>query len=62
LKAAGVTNLSSGTVAKVTNLIPNDMVYFKTVSGKVGCMLVTFVSGSSPAKESYITVDVKIEK
>ena len=62
LKAAAVTNLSSGTVSKVTNLLANEMVFFKTVSGKAGCMQVTFVSGSSPAKESYMTVDVKIER
>ena len=62
LKSAGITNLSSGTLTKINNLLTNELVYFKTVTGKIGCLQVTFVNGSSPAKESYITVDVKMER
>jgi len=62
LRSAGITNLASGTLNKITGLVANEQVYFKTAAGKVGCMLVNFISGSSPAKESYINVDVKIEK
>jgi hypothetical protein len=62
LKSAGITNLSSGTLTKINNLLTNELVYFKTVTGKTGCLQVTFVNGSSPAKESYITVDVKMER
>lgn len=62
LKAAGVTNLASGTSGKITALVSGNLVFFKTVTGKVGCMQVNYTEGSSPAKESFISVDVKIEK
>ena len=62
LRSAGVTNLSSGTTNKVTNVAANELIYFRTVTGKVGCMQVAFVNNAGPAKESYINVDVKIER
>ncbi len=62
LRSAGVTNLSSGTTNKVTVLASGNLVYFKTVGGKVGCLQVNFVNGSDASKSSYINVDVKIEK
>jgi hypothetical protein len=62
LRSAGITNLSSGTLNKITQLVSGNLVYFKTAAGKVGCMQVLFVEGSSPAKDSYMNVEVKIEK
>ena len=62
LRSAGVTNLSSGTATKITQLVAGNMVYFKTAAGKVGCMLVNFVNGADESKGSYINVDVKIER
>ncbi len=62
LRSAGITNLASGTANKITQLVANNQVFFKTSTGKVGCMLVNFVNGDSPSKESYINVDVNIEK
>lgn len=62
LRAAGITNLASGSSSKVTQLVGNNMVFFKTANGKYGAMLINFVSGSSPAQDSYINVDIKIEK
>ena len=62
IRAGGASNLASGTGPKATALAGGNMVYFKTAGGKYGVMLVNFVSGSGPAKESYINVDVKIEK
>jgi hypothetical protein len=62
LRSAAVTNLSSGTTNKVTQLATGNLVFFKTVSGKAGCLQVVFVNDAGTAKESYINVDVKIEK
>lgn len=62
LRSAGIANLSSGTTSKVTLLASGNLVYFKTAAGKVGCMNVFYVNGSSPAKDSYINVEIKIEK
>lgn len=62
LRTAGVTNLSSGTSDKITQLVSGNLVYFKTAAGKVGCMQINFANGSSPSKDSYLNVDVKIEK
>jgi hypothetical protein len=62
LRSAGVTNLASGTSNKITQLVAGNLVYFKTAAGKVGCLQVNFVNGSSPAKDSYMNVDIKIER
>jgi len=62
LRSAGITNLSSGTLTKITQLVSGNLVFFKTAAGKVGCMQVFYTNGSSPAKESYISVEVKIER
>jgi hypothetical protein len=62
LRSAAITNLSSGTTNKVTQLVKDNLVFFKTASGKAGCILITYVDGTSPAKESYMNIDVKIEK
>lgn len=56
------TNLASGTSNKITQLVAGNMVAFKTAAGKNGVLLVNYVNGSSPSKESFINVDVKIEK
>jgi hypothetical protein len=62
LRSAGVTNLSSGTTTKITQLVSGNLVYFRTAAGKNGCMQVNFVNGNDASKASYINVDVKIEK
>lgn len=60
--ATGAASLTTGTSNKITQLVAGNLVYFKTAAGKVGCMQINFANGSSPAKDSYINVDVKIEK
>lgn len=62
LRAAATTNLASGTTTKVTQLVAGNLVFFKTVTGKAGCMQVTFVNDAGTAKESYMNIDVKTEK
>lgn len=62
LRAAGISNLASGTSTKITQLVSGNLVYFKTVAGKYGCMQVLLTNGSSPAKDSYMNVEVKIER
>ncbi len=62
LRAAATTNLASGTSSKVTQLIAGNLVFFRTASGKAGCLLINFVNDAGTAKESYINIDVKIEK
>lgn len=62
LRSAGISNLASGTSTKITQLVSGNLVYFKTAAGKYGCMQVLFTSGSTAAKESYMNVEVKIER
>ncbi|SHL40490.1 hypothetical protein SAMN05444266_103227 [Chitinophaga jiangningensis] len=62
LRAAAKTNLASGTSNKITQLASGNLVFFKTASGKTGCLSVNYANGSSPAISSYINVDVKIER
>jgi hydroxyethylthiazole kinase-like sugar kinase family protein len=62
LRSAGIANLTSGTTNKITALAVGNLVFFKTATGKVGCMEIRFGNGSGPEKESFINVDVKIEK
>ena len=58
-------NMTSGTSSKVTMLSTtsgSNVIGFKTVTGKYGAILVRFVKQDSPAKETTIEVDVKIQK
>jgi hypothetical protein len=56
------TNLASGTSTKITQLVAGNMVAFRTAAGKRGVLLVNYGNGSSPAKESFLNVDIKIER
>ncbi|MBV7530197.1 hypothetical protein [Chitinophaga sp. sic0106] len=62
LKAAGKTNLASGTSTRITQLASGNLVFFRTASGKNGCLLINYANGTSPAMTSYVNVDVKIER
>jgi hypothetical protein len=65
LRTAGISNLASGAVAKVTGLSassPNNMVVFKTAAGKYGVLLINFVNGSDGTSSTYVNVDVKVQK
>lgn len=71
LRTAGLTQLASGTTTRVTGLSttsPNNTVYFRTASGKIGMLLVNFGTvttnafGGVDPNQTYINVDVKIEK
>ena len=66
LRAAAVTNLTSGATNKVsllsTTVSGNNQVFFKTASGKAGCMLINYINGTDGSKTSFANVDVKIEK
>ncbi|WP_291911858.1 hypothetical protein [Chitinophaga sp. CB10] len=62
LRAAARTNLASGTTSKVTQLAAGNLVFFKTASGKAGCLSVNYVNGNSPAASSFMNVDIKIER
>jgi hypothetical protein len=62
LRSAGITNLASGTSTKITQVASGNLIYFKTVAGKYGCMQVLLTNGSSPAKNSYMNVEIKIER
>ena len=58
-------NMTSGTSTKVTGLTTsggNNVVGFKTASGKYGAILIRFTSQDSPSKETSIEVDVKVQK
>ena len=58
-------NMTSGTSSKVTTLSTtsgSNVIGFKTVTGKYGAILIRFVKQDSPAKETTIEVDVKVQK
>lgn len=62
-------NMTSGTSSKVTGLsttatgsTSNSVIGFKTAAGKFGAILIRYVNGDSPAKETQIEVDVKVQK
>jgi hypothetical protein len=62
LRTAAITNLSSGTTNKITALAAGNLVFFKTVAGKTGCIQVNYINGTDASKTSYMNLDVKIEK
>lgn len=58
-------NMNSGTSAKVTTVSassPNNVIGFKTATGKFGAILIRYVNGDSPNKETSIEIDVKVQK
>ena len=58
-------NMTSGTSSKVTTLSTtagSNVIGFRTVTGKYGAILIRFVKQDSPAKETTIEVDVKVQK
>jgi hypothetical protein len=59
------SNLSSGASTKVSAITTaggNNVIGFRTASGKLGAILVRFISADSPAKGTAIEVDVKVQK
>lgn len=58
-------NMASGTAAKVTTVSTSggsNVIGFKTAAGKFGAILIRYLNGDSPAKETQIEVDVKVQK
>ena len=58
-------NMTSGTSSKVTMLnttAGNNVIGFRTAGGKYGAILVRYINGDSPNKETEIEVDVKVQK
>jgi hypothetical protein len=58
-------NMTSGTASKVTTVSTtggSNVIGFKTSTGKFGAILIRFVNGDNPAKETQIEVDVKVQK
>lgn len=58
-------NMTSGTSSKVTTVSTtagSNVIGFKTAGGKFGAILVRYVNGDSPNKETQIEVDVKVQK
>lgn len=58
-------NMNSGTSSKVSTISTsggNNVIGFKTASGKFGAILIRYVSGDSPNATTQIEVDVKVQK
>ena len=58
-------NMTSGTSSRITMLATtanNNVIGFRTASGKLGAILIRYVNGDSPNKETQIEVDVKVQK
>jgi hypothetical protein len=54
--------MASGTASKLNKIVAGNVIGFKTVGGKYGAILIRFINQDSPAKETAIDVDVKIQK
>lgn len=58
-------NMTSGTSSKVSTVSTSgghNVIGFKTINGKFGAILIRYVDGDSPNKETQIEVDVKVQK
>lgn len=58
-------NMTSGTSSKVTTVSTtagSNVIGFKTATGKFGAILIRYVNGDSPNKETQIEIDVKVQK
>jgi hypothetical protein len=62
-------NMTSGTTSKVSGLAltnsgstSNSIIGFRTADNKFGAIQVKFIRGNSPAKETAIELDVRVQK
>ncbi len=58
-------NMTSGTLSKVSTVSTtagSNVIGFKTAAGKFGAILIRYVNGDNPNKETQIEVDVKVQK
>jgi hypothetical protein len=58
-------NMTSGTSSKVTTVSTaggSNVIGFKTAAGKFGAILIRYVDGDAPNKETQIEIDVKVQK
>jgi hypothetical protein len=58
-------NMTSGTSSKVSTISTsggNNVIGFKTATGKFGAILIRYVNGDSPNATTQIEVDVKVQK
>jgi hypothetical protein len=55
-------NMTSGTASKVNKLDGGSIVGFKTAAGKYGAIQLRYANQNSPAKDTEIQVDVKVQK
>ncbi|MEJ8842909.1 hypothetical protein WG954_10990 [Lacibacter sp. H375] len=58
-------NMNSGASSKVTTVSTtagSNVIGFKTAAGKFGAILIRFVNGDSPNKETQMEIDVKVQK
>lgn len=72
IRTAAVSALTSGTVqrfsqtdraaAQISNFLTGQVLVFRTAAGKHGVMNIFFTNNNGPNKDSYIYVDVKVEK
>ncbi len=62
IRAGAATNLASGARNRITALTTGNLLYFKTASGKSGCLQMIYLNGNTAEKSTYALVDVKIER
>ncbi|MEI6950044.1 hypothetical protein V9K67_22855 [Paraflavisolibacter sp. H34] len=63
LRAAGLSNLASGTSNKITQLAAGNIILFKTAAGKYGAININYVDGATQnGMPRFVNIDVKIEK
>ena len=62
LRSAGLTNLASGTTTSITSLVTGNVVFFRTVTGKYGALTVNFTNQDAASPDTYINIDVKVQK
>jgi hypothetical protein len=68
LTSAGAINtiikngMTSGTATKINKIAANNVIGFKTASGKYGAILIRYINQNNPNKETQIEIDVKVQK
>ncbi|NIG55336.1 hypothetical protein [Chitinophaga sp. Cy-1792] len=60
--AAKTANLSASKIKRIVNVVAGDLIFFQTAAGKTGCMTINYTNGSSGAADSFINVDIKVER
>lgn len=62
IKKQCIANLASGATSKITTVVANNVIFFKTAGGVYGAIFVAYINGNDASKSTYLNFEVKVVK